>query len=180
MYFYIADHVDDLDDNQGLFKSVVNKHTMLLTKLRSTMAKSHNDQLDFIKKQCLLRIKSGEDLELKKKITETATVSEFFDVLMEYKKHCNWLKIDLVETIVIASENKELVKLVEKYKDAVYSKTLQQVWEGIPSLSKEVKDECSKKIKSYFPSRTPSDVTMSELLTHKELPFEIAKLISEI
>ena len=66
-----------------------------------------------------------------------------------------------------------------QYKDQVYSKTIQQICEGIPSLSKEVKDQCFVKVKDYF-HRSPENVTIKELLLYKEFSFEIAMLITKI
>ena len=179
MYLYIVDHLDDIDENQPLLKSVVNQHTMLITKLRNNIKDCH---LNSIKQHCLARINHAEDLELQEKIRTTTTVNDFFDLLVEYKNHCNWLNVDLVESIVIISGNDKLMKLVDKYKDTVYSKTLQQVWESIPSLSNKVKSKCSEKVKAeeHFSKRSPSDVSMKELLPYKTLSFEIAMLISEI
>ena len=177
---YTVDHPDDIDDidfNQGLFVSVVNAHTMLMTEIRNNIA---NSQLNSIKAQCLTRIKPDEDLELHEKIRTTETVNDFIDLLLENSKYCNWLNVDLVETIAIASGKVKLRKLVEKYKHAVHSKTLQEVWEGIPSLSREVKSECCEKIEQYFADRSPSNVKMIELLSNKTLSFEIALLILKI
>ena len=132
MYLYIVDHLDDIDENQPLLKSVVNQHTMLITKLRNNIDGSC---LNAIKTQCLARINPNKDQELQEKIKTTTIVNDFFDLLVEHKNHCNWLNVDLVESIVIVSKNNKLMKLLEKYKDTVYSKTLQQVWEGIQAKS---------------------------------------------
>lgn len=171
----IADHLDEIEFNQGLLENVVNAHHKLMYELRTNITRS---QLNGIKVQCLSRLKP-DGVKLQKQIKKAKTVEKFFNTLVKASQYCNWLNMDLVETIVIESGSNYLKKLVEKYKDQVYSKTIKQVCEGIPSLSKEVKDQCFMKVTDHF-HRSPENVIVKELLPCKELSFEIAMLINII
>jgi len=80
----------------------------------------------------------------------------------------NWINIKFLETIATTisavSGNTKLESLVQDYKDAIYSRTLRQVWDDIPSY-RQVKDKYYSELKSVFCDKDPDNVTVLEVIT---------------
>ena len=106
-------------------------------------------------------------------------VESFFKLLSQSYIYCNWLNFLLVEVIISALRNEKLKSLIASYKQAIYSKTLGEVWEYIPQ--EKVNNKYYSEVTKTFASKNPDDVTVEELIKFsKQLAFDIAPLVKVI
>ena len=133
-------------------------------------------RLPIIKPRCIA-VTHGTFRECIK--TQADNVCNFFTLLSENTLYCNWLKISLLEVIVIALRNKKLERLVDSYKEAIFSRKLQQVWKYIPRHSKKTK--YYSRVHAKFASKDPNNVTVQELMDYsKRLANKIALLLMDV
>jgi len=135
-----------------------------------------------VKNLCVGRAGSGP---MKTAIKATHDINSLFESLNDNSTYCNWMNIKYLETIATAvaaaSGNKRLEKLVEDYKDAIYSRTLRQVWDNIPAYHK-VRSKYYSKLKAVFDKKDPDNVTVKEVLTQckphlvKSIALDIMKI----
>ena len=132
---------------------------MAFTTLFSTLQKQMSTtDFNIIQNACILHA-NKELTELIKKTKNIATLFQFF---AENKAWCNWLNIKFLEAMANASGNSKLKCLVENYKQAIYSKTLKEVWNYIPCH--EVKTKYYSELKIKFKDQDPDNVTVQELI----------------
>ena len=86
--------------------------------------------LEIIKTMCM-HVSQGRLRNLFKEIN---SVDSLFELLEHIPKCCNWMNIRLLEVIVISSNNKNLLKLIQNYAKSIYSRPLKQVFETIPNF----------------------------------------------
>ena len=105
---------------------------------------------------------------LKKGIQETHDIISLLDLLASNNIYFNWMNIKYLETIATAiyavSGNNKFEVLVQNYKDAIFSRTLNQVWGDIPSYH-QVRSKYFAKIRAVFCDKDPNSVTVNEVLT---------------
>ena len=81
------------------------------------------------------------------------------------------MNIKFLETIATAvaaaSGNNGLERLIQNYKNAIYHRTLRQVWDNIPAYH-EVRSKYYSKLKAVFGDKDPDTVTVKEVLTQCE------------
>ena len=113
-------------------------------------------------------------------IKSTQDTDSLFQLFAENKPYCNWMNIRFLEVIANASGNSNLVTLVKNYKDAIYSKKLQEVLDHIPYHTVRTKYYSTLQIK--FDGKDPDNVTIEQLIKHCEpyLVKDIAMLIAII
>jgi len=134
------------------------------------------------KTQCVSRAQSTK---LKRAIEKAHNMHSLFQLFACNSVYCNWMNIRFLETIATAvsvySGNNKLEKLIQDYKDAIYSRTLRQVWEYIPAHQK-LKTKHYSKLRAVFQNKDPDTVTVAEVLTHckPHLADSIAKDIMKI
>ena len=84
------------------------------------------------------------------KIRATKTLDDLFDVVVD-SPYCNWMNIRLLEHMAVASLQTNVRQLIDQYKNAVFSKRLQDVFQQIPEIEitedyySEVKQKWNKK-----------------------------------
>ena len=105
---------------------------------------------------------------MKTAIEGTHNIHGLFQYLDGNSMFFNWINIKFLETIAtavtVASGNNKLERIVQDYKDAIYSRTLRQVWDDIPSY-RQVKNKYYSKLKSVFCDKDPDNVTVKEVIT---------------
>jgi len=104
---------------------------------------------------------------MKTAIRNTQDIDSLFLLLDDNNMYCHWMNIHYLKTMAAAvdgvSRNKKLTKLVEEYENAIYSRTLRQVWDAIPSY-KRVKSKYYSELQAVFCGKDPENVTVGELL----------------
>ena len=102
-----------------------------------------------------------------------------FRVLATNNKHCNWIRINILEVIADASRNIQLVNLVRNYKKTILSKPLHEIWNSFPYF--EVRHKYYTELKATFDNKDPDKATVEELFKMKpNLAKEIEMLIAEM
>jgi len=118
-----------------------------------------------VKSRCISRAKHRE---MKSAIEGTRNIHGLLQLLDINNTVFNWINIKFLETIATAvttvSGNSKLERLVQDYKNAIYSRTLRQVWDDIPSY-RQVKDKYYSELKSVFCDKDPDNVTVNEVIT---------------
>ena len=145
------------------YKDVSIAFLVLTSKLHAKIKQSHFD-FTIVKGRCLSRAYSER---MKIAIKETPDIDSLFLLLDENNMCCNWMNIQFLESMAYAvdaaSNNSSLTKLVEGYKEAVYSRTLRQVWDAIPSYS-QVRSKYYSELQTVFCDKDPDNVTVREVL----------------
>ena len=99
-----------------------------------------------------------------------------FETLADNKKYCNWMNVSFLKIIAIVCGNEQLLSLIEKYQDVIYSKTLREVWGSYPHYS--VRDQYYSELQATFDG-DPDNMTIEELVKSKpQLAKKIAGLIA--
>ena len=103
-----------------------------------------------------------------------------FEILADNTKYCNWMDVRFLKVIANASGNRHLQSLIKKYTDAIYSKSLREVWSYVPHYS-SIRNSYYSEVKATFGDKDPDSVTVKELLESKpKLAKEIAMLIAVV
>ena len=132
--------------------------------LFSRLQKEIKIKADFviIRNACVARASQ----KLSDHIKSTQDTDSLFQLFAENKPYCNWMNIRFLEVIANASGNNNLVSLVKNYKDAIYSKKLQEVLDHIPYHTVRTKYYSTLQIK--FDGKDPDNVTVEQLIKHCE------------
>ena len=159
----------DVDCNIDFTKcSVTEAFTTLMNKIVHCMSVLQSD-LGIARAACISVI--TDDI-FKDSLRRVQSFNSLVELLAGNPMYCNWMDIRLLEVIVISSQNKYLVSLIEDFKESVYSRTLKQVFKEIPSLQKNF-----SKYKDLIPIsqfNDPDNIKVKELLTiSRHLPIEV-------
>jgi len=153
---------DDFNLHFANYKNVSAAFSALTSKIQASIKQSH---FSMVRSRCLGRTRPGP---MKTAIRETHDVDSLFQLLDENNTYCHWMNIQFLETMAaavdVASRTNKLMKLVEEYKDAIYSRTLRQVWDAIPHRT-EVRSNYYSKLQVVFCDKDPDNVTVREVLT---------------
>ena len=123
------------------FKDVSLAFNALFSRFQKEV-REHHDFVD-VKTACVTRANEKLTAEIKK----TQDTNSLFQLLAENKAHCNWLNIRFLEVIATVTGNSKLNGLIVSYKDAIYSKTLHEVWDQIPYCTVRTKYYSTLQIK---------------------------------
>ena len=156
------------------FKDVSLAFNALFSRLQKEVRR-HHDFLD-VRTACAIRANEKLTAEIKK----TQDTDSLFELFAENKAHCNWLNIRFLEVIATATGNSKLTSLIVSYKDAIYSKTLREVWDYIPYCAVRTKYYSTLQIK--FDGKDPDTVTVEDFqrMCEPYLRKEITRLIAII
>ena len=147
--------IDEDEINFTKFKDVSLAFSTLFSKLQKEVKKCGDFLV--IKTACVARASQ----KLSKAIKKTQDINSLFSLFAENKEHCNWLNIRFLEVIATVSENSQLIRLVDNYKTAIYSKTLREVWDYLPYHTVRTKYYSILKVK--FDGQDPDNVTVEKL-----------------
>ena len=116
---------------------------------------------------------------LRSSLRRASNGHHLFDALSEKHTYCNWIYLCFLEIIADSYINNSLKDLIENYKQAVFTKSLREVWNSLPHSSKKNEiDNYFSEIKQKLGERNPDDMTIQELLdSQPQLTMKIALLI---
>ena len=72
------------------------------------------------------------------------------------------MNVGFLEVIACASADSQLVKLIENYKDVIYSKTLKEAWECFSP--NKVKTKFYSELQLIFNGKNPDNTTVKQLM----------------
>ena len=160
------DQVDFAD-----FKDVTDAFSQLVCMLQQSLDISNN-KFQVVKNSCLFRA----DEPLSKLIKTSQNIHDLFEVLAQNHLYCNWMEVRFLKAAVAGRP--ELLALIEKYMNAVYSKSLGEVWNYIPHYS--VRNKYYSVLKAEY-GEDPDNMTVEQLLKHNQkIANEIGVLIMEV
>ena len=105
-----------------------------------------------------------------------------FKAFSENKLYFNWIHLSFLDIIANSYVNDSLVNVIKDYKQAIFSKSLREVWSSLPHAS--VKDEIDtyySELKQKLEGRDPDNMTVQQLLqSQPQLTKKIGKLIAVV
>ena len=105
-----------------------------------------------------------------------------FKAFSENQAYFNWIHLSFLDIIANSYVNDSLVNVIKDYKQAIFSKSLRDVWSSLPHTS--VKDEIDtyySELKQKLGDRDPDNMTVQQLLhSQPHLTKKIAKLIAVV
>ena len=127
-------------------------------------------KFESIRAICLLRASK----RLQSEISKTTNVHSLFELLACNPFYFNWMKVEYLQTIAIASGNTKLRETMKCYSDIILSKTLGQIWNSVPSFHK-TKTKYYNKVRAKFHGKDPDDIKVKDL---KKFEPKLAKKIA--
>ena len=100
--------------------------------------------------------------DLKSNIAATQDLDNLFDVLCD-TPYWNWMNIKMLTKMARASHMKAATKLIQQYKDEVFSRKLVEVLQQIPSFN--ISSNYYTKAKEKW-NKNLNDITVNDLVNH--------------
>ena len=137
------------------FENVADAFTALM---RIFTEELHDAKFETIRTICLARA----DKKLRDKIGRTTSIGSFFELLACNPFYFNWMNVEYLQTMAIASGNTKLLTTLKCYTDIVFSKTLGEVWNFVPSFHK-IKAKYYTKVRARFDGKDPDNIEVKDL-----------------
>ena len=182
IYQYIVDHthggVNNSTDSEVDFADFENVADAFAVLMRVFAEELHNSNFEIIRAICLTRAHPRKRLQ--NEIAKTTNIYSLFELLASNPSYFNWINVDYLQTIALASNNEKLQNIMKNYNDVVLSKTLGEIWSFIPSFH-QTRTKYYSKIKAKFHGMDPDDITVKDLKKYEpKFAKEIALHIMEI
>ena len=105
-----------------------------------------------------------------------------FKTFSENYMYFNWIHLSFLEIIAYSYVNDSLVNLIKDYKQAIFSKSLREVWSSLPHSSvKDKIDNYYTELKQKLEGKDPDNMTVQQLLqSEPQLTRKIALLIAVV
>ena len=151
----------NLEVNFNQFKSVTTAFVTLTSKLTRLLRKA---DFHIIRRSCIEQINTPNGAQLLPEdvsaIKTSKNIDELFDILA-ISAYWSWIDVRLLEAMVTASDNTNALNLIEKYKDAIFKKTLKEILPDAPG--KDIKEAYYTKVVSKV-DKDANDITVADLL----------------
>ena len=95
-------------------------------------------------------------------VRATETMDKLFDVVVS-SPYCNWMNIRLLEKMAAASLQSNARKLIDQYKNAIFSKKLKDIFKHIPEVSSQVTKDYYSRVKQKW-EKEYDDVTIKDII----------------
>ena len=99
---------------------------------------------------------------LQTEIIKTKNIHSLFQLLVCNRFHFNWMGVEYLQTMAVASGNKELEDVLKCYTDDILSKTLGEIWNFIPSFH-NIKMKFYSKVRARFHGINPDGIVVKDL-----------------
>ena len=126
--------------------------------IRIFTEKLHSSKFETIRAICITRANK----QLRNKISRTTSIHNLFSLLACNPLYFNWMNVDYLQTIAVASRSRALQELLKSYTDVILSKTLGEVRNVISSFHK-TKTKYYSKVRARFQGKDPSNVKVIDL-----------------
>ena len=151
----------NLEVNFNQFKSVTTAFLTLTSKLTRLLRKA---DFHIIRRSCIEQINTPNGAQLLPEDVSAIKMSKDIDELLDVlaiSAYWSWIDVRLLEAMVTSSDNTNALNLIEKYKDAIFKKTLKEILPDAPG--KEIKEAYYTKIVSKV-DKDADDITVADLL----------------
>ena len=115
-----------------------------------------------IRTVCLTRA----DKKLQNEIGKTTNIHSLFKLLACNPFYFNWMNVEYLQTMAVASGNKKLTDLLKRYNATILSKTLGEIWNFIPSFHK-IRTKYYSKVRTRFDGKDPDRIMVRDLKKHE-------------
>ena len=152
--------------------------TKLFTGFEKAIKALSDDDFYIIKHACVVQAKEPLHSSL-----QCASDSRcLFEAFSKHHIYFNWINLCFLEIIANSYVNDNLVNLINKYREAIFSKSLREAWSSVPHFS--VKDQIDKyysELKQRLQDKNPDNMTIEQLLASEpQLTKKIGLLIAVI
>ena len=162
-YCSTVSDIDEVDFNQ--FSSVAGAFLHLTSNMTILLRCA---DFSIVRRACIEQINtpSGAQLpqEVVSDIKSSMNIDKIFDTLAE-SPYWSWIDLRLLEAMAASSNMKQAKLLLERYKNAIFTKKLKELLPNAPS--KEVKEEYYTKVVSKL-NKDPDEVTVQDLLDFRQ------------
>ena len=101
---------------------------------------------------------------LQSEMSKTTDVHSLFELLARNPFYFNWMKVEYLQTIAIASGNAKLQETLKCYTDVILSKKLGEIWNFVPPFHKtKLKTKYYSKVRAKFHGKNPDDIKVKDL-----------------
>ena len=148
-------------------KHNVDEAFSILTATIYQMFKTHRIEFEVLRRACFENANTlfGASIpeELVVRIQGSDSLNKLFDVLASSPSYWSWINIRILTKMVGVSGITEAVELVERYKQAVFSRKLGMLLEQIPRI--DIPTNYYSRVKQKW-KRSLDEVTVQDLVTH--------------
>ena len=156
-------------------ENVSNAFSKLFTIVQKAIKNLDHDEFQMIRNSCVAQAKEPLCSLLKR----APDSHHLFEVLAVNKPYCNWMRINFLEVIANAYGKQSLENLVQRYRCAIFSKPLREIWGCISHIS--TKHKYYSELQGRFDVKDPENMTVEDLIkTEPQLAKEIELHIAEI
>ena len=153
-----------------------NAFAKLYSRFQIAISALKNDYFYAIKNTC---VNQAED-PLRSLLRRASNSHYFFEAFSDNHIYCNWINLDFLEIIANSYVNDSLVNLIKDYKQAIFSKSLREVWSSLPRSSSKFSAYYSE-LKQKLEGRDPDNMTVQQLLhSEPQLTKKIALLFAVV
>jgi len=149
---------DHCDANFSECKDVLEAYCMLIKELFREVKKFSNEDFELAKTVCCMKAHKALHAQIK----SAKNFYKLISVITENEVHCNWLNVSLLK--ILMSVHNRFKSLFDNYENAIFSKTLQDVWSAFPCHA--VRNKYYARLKIIL-KKKPSSLTLWELHKHK-------------
>lgn len=176
LFFNLVDHADeDVDSadknvdtvNFADFEDVADAFTALI---RIFTEELDDAKFETIRITCLARANK----KLQDAICKTSDVRTLCRLLACHPLVFNWMHVDFLQTMAVASGNKKLQDVIKSYNDIVLNRKLGEIWNSIPSFH-HTKEKYYSQVQAKFVKEDPDSIKVNDL---KKLQPTLAKKIA--
>ena len=174
----IVDHIQRSDESSAIvnfadYENVLDAFTVLIGIFRDELRGANFETIRIV---CLTRASK----ELQSQICEATNIDSLFKLLACSHLSFNWMKVDYLQAIAVASNIAKLKETVKCYTDVILSKKLGEIWNN-GSLFKTVRSRYYSRVEAKFDGKNPDDIQVKHLKKYEpSLAKKIALKIAEV
>ena len=151
------------DDSTVSYFSECETITDAFTKLKALFIEELSN-IDF-KKIKTICISSADNKQLQHRIRGTTDIHNLFDLLTCNRLYFNWMNVENLRIMANAARSKSLQTIYKEYIDIVYTKTLGEIWNSLPSFQ-TTRTKYYNEVRATFPRDDPDSITVKDLQDH--------------
>ena len=160
-YKYI-DQEDYSEIHFEAYDNVSSAFSKLFTTVQGAIMSMDHDHFQMIRNSCVAQAKEP----LCSLFKQAQNSHHLFGVLADNKPYCNWMRIDFLE-VIASAHGKSLEILVQRYRCAIFSKQLSEVWGCISHIS--ARHKFYTELKGKFDVADPDKITVEDLIKKEPL-----------
>ena len=174
----IVDHVQRSDESSAIvnFADYENVLDAFAELIRIFTDELRSAKFETIRIICLTRASK----KLQSEIRRTTNIDSLFELLACSHLSFNWMKVDYLQAIAVASNIAKLKETLKCYIDVILYKTLGEIWNNMSSF-KSIRSRYYSRVKAKFNGKNPDDIQVKDLKKYeprfaKKIALKIAQI----